>query len=285
MESPIKPQLKRSNPLPSIPEEVSKAAAMYKKEGETENVGSFRAMVSGTIYYYSTFVQGKLDDNKRPTGYLVIREDGSIPPFSEAKKPLRMINSTDGILREILLKGPALANRPTDNWEGLESILKRIITMLNEPLPPDIQQAFDVFRGIPKRALEKQREIREIVLNGEKLFEELTTDYLITDEFYERVESEFYRYVECQFIQHDVQVSTYQEREKFLQYLSSIVSITNFSLWKNYRSLKKHHHAMTITDKRDLEAHEDVRKDPRRDKNTEKHFEWVFDRTRNPRDE
>jgi hypothetical protein len=49
--------------------------------------------------------------------------------------------------------------------------------------------------------------------------------------------------------------------------------------------LKKHHRAMTITNKEDLEAHEDVRNDMRREKNTEKHFEWVFARTRNPRDD
>ncbi|PRX38535.1 hypothetical protein CLV97_1519 [Planifilum fimeticola] len=285
MNPPIKPQLKRSKPLPSIPEEVMKTAAAYKRVGETENVGSFRALVSGKIYYYSTYVQGELNDHKRPTGYLVIRGDGSVPPLSEAKKPLRMINSTDGILREILLNGPSLANRPTDNWEGLEELLSRISNMLKCPLPADVQQALEVFRSIPERVLDKQREIREIVLNGEKLFEELTTDYLITDAFYEKVESEFYRYVECQFVQHDIQVTTYPEREKFLQYLSSVVSITNFSLWRLYRSLKKHHHAMTITDKRDLEAHEDVRNDLRRDKNTEKHFEMVFNLTRNSRDE
>ena len=33
---------------------------------------------------------------------------------------------------------------------------------------------------------------------------------------------------------------------------------------------------MTITNKEDLEAHEDVRNDMRREKKTEKDFEWVF---------
>jgi len=141
---------------------------MYKKPGESEHVGPSRAWVSGQLYYYATYGQGKFDPNKISEGYLVIREDGSVPPFSEAKRPLRMINSTDGMFREILLQGPHYANRPTDNWEELERLLNRIHTLLNEPLPPDIQAAFDVFRSIPRKALEKQQEIREIVLAVQK---------------------------------------------------------------------------------------------------------------------
>ena len=285
MRKRIRPNLKPKNPFPSVPEAVKKAAAMYKKPGESEDVGASRAWVSGQLYYYATYGQGKFDPNKISEGYLVIREDGSVPPFSEAKRPLRMINSTDGMFREILLQGTHYANRPTDNWEELGRLLNRIHTLLNEPLPPDIQAAFDVFRSIPRKALERQQEIREIVLAVEKMYEELTTNYLITEEFYHRLDKYMDRYIECLFIQHDVQVSTYHERETVLGYLSSQVSITNFPLWWRYRRLKKHHRAMTITNKEDLEAHEDVRNDLRREKNTEKHFEWVFARTRNPRDD
>ncbi|SFG58070.1 hypothetical protein SAMN04488025_1523 [Planifilum fulgidum] len=285
MKKRIRPDLKPRKPFPVVPEAVKKAAAMYKKEGESENVGPSRAWVSGKLYYYSTYVRGKFNPTKTSQGYLVIREDGTVPPFSEAKKPLRMINSTDGMFREILLAGPRYANRSTYNWEELERLLNRIQDILNEPLPPDIQTAFDVFRSIPRKALEKQQELREIVLDTEKMLHELSTHYVITEEFVQRLRSRFYRYIECLFIQHDVQVSTYEEREKFLGYLSSRVSITRFPFWWCYRRLKKHHQAMTITNKADLEAHEDVRNDIRREKNTEKHFEWVFSITRNPRDE
>ena len=107
------PQYKTEKPFPSVPEAVKKAAAMYKKPGESEHVGPSRAWVSGQLYYYATYVRGKFDPNKISEGYLVIREDGSVPPFSEAKKPLRMINSTDGMFREILLGGAALC-QPTN---------------------------------------------------------------------------------------------------------------------------------------------------------------------------
>ena len=285
MRKRIRPNLKPKNPFPSVPEAVRKAAEMYKNIGEGENIRPNRAWVLGKLYYCATFFHGEFNPNKTSEGYLIIREDGSVPPFSEAERPLRMINSTDAMFREILLQGPHYANRPTDNWEELERLLNRIHTLLNKPLPPDIQAAFDVFRSIPRKALERQQEIREIVLAVEKMYEELTTNYLITEEFYHRLDKYMDRYIECLFIQHDVQVSTYHERETFLRYLSSRVSITRFPLWWCYRRLKKHHRAMTITNKEDLEAHEDVRSDMRREKNTEKVFEWVFSITRNPRDD
>ena len=285
MSKRIRLNLKPKNPFPSTPEAVRKAATSHKKRGENENIVPERAIISGIKYYCTIFYRGEFDTDGHAEGYLIIREDGSVPSFSEAKRPLRMINSTDGMFREILLQGPHYANRPTDNWEELERLLNRIHTLLNKPLPPDIQAAFDVFRSIPRKALERQQEIREIVLAVEKMYEELTTNYLITEEFYHRLDKYMDRYIECLFIQHDVQVSTYHERETFLRYLSSRVSITRFPLWWCYRRLKKHHRAMTITNKEDLEAHEDVRNDLRREKNTEKHFEWVFARTRNPRDD
>ncbi|WP_143085436.1 hypothetical protein [Planifilum fulgidum] len=196
-----------------------------------------------------------------------------------------MINSTDAIFREILLRGPHYANRPTDNWENLDKLLNWIHTLLKEPMPPEVQEAFDVFRDIPRKALEKQKEIREIVLSTAEMFEQLTTHYLITEEFFRDLESRFHRYIECLFIQHDVQVSTYEERKRFLGYLFSRLSITKVPLWWCYLHLKKHHRAMTVTNKEDLEAHEEVRNDLRRDKATEKVFKWVFARTRNPRDD
>ena len=285
MRKRIRPNLKPKKPFPSVPEAVKKAVQMYKNIGEVENIRPSRAWVSGKLYYCATFIHGKFDPNRTAEGFLIVREDGSVPPFSEAEKPLRMIDSTDAMFREILLQGPHYANRPTYNWKELDRLLRRIHALLNEPLPPDIQAAFDVFQSIPRMALEKQQEIREIVLATEKMFHELTTHYLITEEFVQKLRSQFYRYIECLFIQHDVQVSTYHEREMFLRYLSSRVSITRFPLWWCYRRLKKHHRAMTITNKEDLEAHEDVRNDMRREKNTEKHFEWVFSITRNPRDD
>jgi hypothetical protein len=147
-------------------------------------------------------------------------------------------------------------------------------TLLKEPLPSDIQAAFDVFRSTPRQSLGRQQELREIVLAAEKMFQELTTDYLITILSLYRMPVYPARWPGV----------TYHERETFLQYLSSQVSITRFPLWWRDRRLKKHHRAMTITNKEDLEAHEDVQ-DLRREKNTEKYFEWVFARTRNPRDD
>ena len=55
---------------------------------------------------------------------------------------------------------------------------------MNEPLPPAFQEAFDVFRSIPRPALVKQQELREIVLDTEKMYHELTAHYLITEEFF-----------------------------------------------------------------------------------------------------
>ena len=69
---------------------------------------------------------------------------------------------------------------PTYNWESLERLLNRMQTLLKEPLPSDIQAAFDVFRSTPRQSLGRQQELREIVLAAEKMFQELTTDYLIT---------------------------------------------------------------------------------------------------------
>jgi hypothetical protein len=54
-----------------------------------------------------------------------------------------------------------------------------------------------------------------------------TKDYWITGELFKDCNPGFIDTSNV-FIQHDVQVSTYLEREKFLRYLSSKVSITRF---------------------------------------------------------
>jgi hypothetical protein len=94
-------------------------------------------------------------------------------------------------------------------------------TLLKEPLPSDIQAAFDVFRSTPRQSLGRQQELREIVLAAEKMFQELTTDYLITILSLYRMPVYPARWPGV----------TYHERETFLQYLSSRVSITRFPLW------------------------------------------------------
>ncbi|MFO7288959.1 MAG: hypothetical protein C0P67_003065 [Bacillota bacterium] len=84
----IRLKLKQINPFPSVPEEVKKAVIPYKKEGEKENIVTERAIISGTIYHCAIFYRGRFDPDEECEGYLIIREDGSVPPFSEAKRPL-----------------------------------------------------------------------------------------------------------------------------------------------------------------------------------------------------
>ena len=270
-----------ASPNPPIPKEIERAAVQYKKGGEMESVGPFKVVMSNHQYYHCNYFDKEKDE---PVGYLIIRNDGVIPSYTEAKRPKEIFHEMEIILQSFIANAH-FAGFPTLPLEQLDRKLEKIRKKLNEPIPLDIQQAFENVQSIPKTILERYQIIRYMVVEMQKLYKEMTVQYVISEDLLEKAQDLHNRFLESLFYKFEARISTHQDQKKFLDYLSSKISITTPLLLWNYLHLKFLLRLITEVDKETLENHDRLREmiNTGIEKWNEQVFEAVHKRLRNPR--
>lgn len=222
------------NPNPPIPKEIERAAVQYKKDGEMESVGPFKVVTSNQYYYHCNYFD---KEKVGPVGYLIIRSDGVVPSYTEAKRPKEIFHEMELILQSFI--GNAhFAGIPTFPLEQLDRKLEKIRKNLDEPIPLDIQQSFEKVQSIPKTIIEKTKMIRCTVVEMQKLYKEMTVQYVISEDLLKKAQDLHNRLMVSLFYSFDARISTQQDIKKFLDYLSPKVSITTPSFLWNYLQLK-----------------------------------------------
>lgn len=168
-------------------------------------------------------------------------------------------------------------------WKKLQSLLDSFADTVNASNDPSFKKGYEIFCSIPQTMFETQEELKQVVENAKKQFTELTTDYLVTKDIYEKVRKNFERMMDIQKIQFEVQIETEEERTKFMKQLKASISFLDLSKQVSYMRLNKLHKWLNA-DKATMAEYEDFKNDVYRDKANKEKQKKQIESIRNPRD-
>ncbi len=279
-----------TNPLPDPPDIVKEMAKKYCQPGEKVKITNEHAEIDGKVYYSVVFLKEKVDLNKpaniRPSdinGFLFVREDGSLPLHEECIEPFRLIAGEDSHIQAILFKiGPDWIQKPQFVWHRLKHLLKKVYPVVERSKNTELEKAYQGFYEIPTVMLSTHEQIKEVVENGKRLFSELTTDYLITRDFYDRVDHEYKRLMNSVAEQLRVQIETAEVCKQFLKLFQKQIPIWDIINQLRYLRLYKYHRKLKV-DQGTYEDYQDICQDVTREKAGRATREKQIQSIRNPR--
>ncbi|SFJ16660.1 hypothetical protein [Thermoflavimicrobium dichotomicum] len=273
------------NSPPTTPEVVREAVRLFAQPRETYNIYNIRALSSGNIYHYATFFYGKAGTviSKDIKGILIVNANGMVPSFYESIEPMSLIFNADGRINVILTKCHKLTQRPMWKWNKINQLLDKLHPYITKSANHELLHLYTLYKQIPDTMFRTQNELNEIVEKGKRLLAELSTDYLVTEDFEHRVRQVYNRMMYCIADQLKIQTETYQERQRFFQILRK--SIPYFDLlgkW-HYYYLRLHDLEMKVTD-RIRNEHERFMADITNEKANQRQFEEALRCLRNPKE-
>lgn len=274
-----------TNPLPTPPEQVTKMAKKYCQPGEKYKIYNEHAEIDGKVYYEVVYFTGKPSgkDPSNINGFLFVREDGSLPLFKECIEPYKLIAGEDSSIKAILIDiGPYWIQKPQFVWHQLKRLLEKVYPVVERSKNTELEKAYHGFYEIPTVMLSTHEEIKEVVENGKKLFSELTTDYLITRDFYDRVDHEYKRLMNSVAEQLRVQIETAEVRKQFLKLFQKQIPIWDIINQLRYLRLYKYHRKLKV-DQGTYADYQDIRQDVTREKAGRATREKQIQSIRNPR--
>ncbi|MGA8941472.1 MAG: hypothetical protein WB502_01945 [Thermoactinomyces sp.] len=279
-----------TNPLPTPPEQVTKMAKKYCQPGEKVKITNEHAEIDGKVYYQVVYLKEKVDLNKPANilpsdinGFLFVQEDGRLLKYEECIEPFKLINGEDSHMRAILFDiGPYWIQKPQFVWHQLKRLLEKVYPVVERSKNTELEKAYHGFYEIPTVMLSTHEEIKEVVENGKKLFSELTTDYLITRDFYDRVDHEYKRLMNSVAEQLRVQIETAEVRKQFLKLFQKQIPIWDIINQLRYLRLYKYHRKLKV-DQGTYADYQDIRQDVTREKAGRATREKQIQSIRNPR--
>ena len=266
-------------PNPEPPELIKSVAEAYLKDGEQFNIFPQKAVLNEEAYYFVTYGYSE----EELTGFLVVKEDGSLPLHKDCINVYRYLSGVETGLENVLAYGFRWSKRPMGVWKKLQSLLDSFSDTVNASNDPSFKKGYEVFCSIPQTMFETQDELKEIVEKAKIYYTEMTTDYIVTKEFYEKVRKNFRHMMDIQKTQFEVQIETEEERTQFMKQLKN--SISFLDLWKklSYMRLNKLHKWLNA-DQATLVEYESFKKDVYREKASELGRKKQIESIRNPRD-
>ncbi|KFZ41062.1 MULTISPECIES: hypothetical protein [Thermoactinomyces] len=269
----------RGNPLPEPPEHIKNMAENYLRDGEVYNIYPQRAVVNGSTFYNITYGYSE----KKVNGILIVKEDGTLPLHKDCVEVYHYITDVESGLKHVFTYGSKWSERPMGIWKKLQSLLDSFADTVNASNDPSFKKGYEIFCSIPQTMFETQEELKQVVENAKKQFTELTTDYLVTKDIYEKVRKNFERMMDIQKIQFEVQIETEEERTKFMKQLKASISFLDLSKQVSYMRLNKLHKWLNA-DKATMAEYEDFKNDVYRDKANKEKQKKQIESIRNPRD-
>lgn len=236
--------------LSNLPDQIMKVAKSYEKENETFDVFPAKFLIDNTFYYYIDFV---------PTfAQLIIREDGTVPPIKEIEKVYLYANGYNASIHSLGTIGEKWRKTYTiKNYYMLKKILEKVRGIFREMEPTeDVKQALETFMKVPDVIIKHQRVINQSVENGRKATVEMRKREIVTVEDYKQMRGYQVDMVRSAYWQNEIQFKTADEREKVMDYLASIRSLSNWRVLWLYHRLKPYQQYMYTKEKNPKEFQE-----------------------------
>ncbi|MCS1350887.1 hypothetical protein [Mechercharimyces sp. CAU 1602] len=226
-----------------LPEEVKKRMKEFHQNGELIDHFCCKIRMNGTDYFEITF-----SDSKDPSevAKLIVRADGTIPPVKEIchdnfEDVVWVSTSIDCSGSFIEKKGKKWSKYPANPYKRVIKLLSRINNIHRNEIPEEIQEAWKSFNQVAKGYINKQNTIRDSYEKGKIINERLFKTHIATLE--DCNELDFYHtiMVRSAYDQNDMQLKTYEDRKKLLQYLFSHTKWFQIGCWIIIFELFYHH--------------------------------------------
>ncbi|MCS1352448.1 hypothetical protein [Mechercharimyces sp. CAU 1602] len=215
-------EFKPTTPFPDPPSRIERVLQQYVHEGESYSIMPTRVDINGSIYYCVGIIRGKLEAYRAASGYLMVRDDGRdvfVPTREESVKPFYMHRESDSILATLYSIGYRWSQRSMWVCKSLLFILDHAKRLSKGTFPPEVELAYQRFRSIATVILERQQNIIKSVDEAQELFAKFTTEHVIDEELYKMIWACFMRTMNSVYDQHEIQISTLDDRKQFLRYL------------------------------------------------------------------
>ncbi|MGA8941758.1 MAG: hypothetical protein WB502_03455 [Thermoactinomyces sp.] len=268
----------RVNPNPEPPELIKKVARSYVKKGETYNVFPHKIICNNEKYYYVSFYPRE----DHLTGILIIHENGNIPIHKNVIEILDYVATVDAELENIFIYGLEWSQRPMEIWKKGQSLLESFAELVHASDDKDLKKGYELFCSIPQVIFETQDQLKEIVEKAKDLYRELTTDYLMTKDYFKKVDKNHLQMMETMKKQFEVQIETKKERKQFLKKLRKAIPLSDLQKWFLYLRLYKFHRWLNA-DSATLAEYKKFKADVSREKATEQTRKKLIEKIRNPR--
>lgn len=271
----------RVNPNPETPELIKKVGQSYAKQGEKINVFPQRILYNNEKYFYITFYYKSLEE--KAAGILIVKEDGSVPLHKDVIVILDYITTIEAAIQNVFTYGLEWSERPMNIWGKLQSILESLSELVNASEDESFKKNFEVFISIPQVIFDTQANLKKVVEKMKECYRELSTDYIVTKELYEKFDQTHLHMMKIMKKQFEVQIETEKERTQFMKKLKKEIPLTDARKWFFYLRLLKWHKWLNA-DKATMAEYEKFNADISREKATEQTRKELIDSIRNPRD-
>ena len=199
------------------PEVVSKTLEQYKRQGERYQIFPCRIEVNGSTYYGASYHLGQ-----PVTGYITIKEDGSVPSLNleEVELATRMNFELSNISDALYRSGIGVARkRHLGFMRRTLWILRWVERTMKQEMPSEIQQALEGFIKAPQETIENHLRLKELVKKADRLITQRAREQVVTPEDHKILKDYHYELWKCATMQNYVQMKTYEDRKKVIQYL------------------------------------------------------------------
>ncbi|PRX39227.1 hypothetical protein CLV97_1279 [Planifilum fimeticola] len=265
------------------PEVVSKTLEQYKRQGERYEIFPCRIEVNGNTYYGASYHLGQ-----PITGYITIKEDGSVPSINleEVEFATRIYFELINISIALYDFGFRIARkRHLGFMRRTLSILRWVERTMKHEMPPDIQQALEGFIKAPKETIDNHLRLKELVKKTDRHIKQNVKDQVVTPEDHKILGNYHYEFSRCATMQNVVQMKTYEDRKKVIQYLLQRKKfLPAIALWFYHLRMHPDEERVKPKDREMMKEVIDVYINGNMERE-EKVFQKALEITRNPRED
>lgn len=259
-----------------LPRKIVDQVLQYKKPGEKEEIFNWRVKYENQFYNYAIYWKGK-----QIVGRVVIREDGTVPPFSETKTIIRLAVSVNSILHFFITDGQGWAHTVDEVWHKQSKLLEQMYQKYETKMSNEVKQSFQEFMKIPTGILKEYREIQEANRVAKRIQQKVSGNY--ADQSMEKeLDKSWNQLFHAKNNQHLLFLNTKESREKVIDFLSKEIPLWDLKGRWDLQKIKTQHRSM-LFDKDELGAVLDVQNDITRRESGEEEFKEILATTRNPR--
>lgn len=231
---------------PFPPPEVMRVIERYQKPGDTPEIFPCFIKYEGKKYVDLRYLPSDT--------FLIVKADGVVPSFEEAKPILEFTSNMSGLNRIVYTTVEEFVKSKTIRlYTRLLKVLDKIDQNLRHQMPREIETALDTFIQVAQQAIYYQKEIEKYYKLSDELICETERRQLITSKDRQKLNDYTTKVGESVKSQNFIQLESYDQRKKFMKYLVKRVILRPDLWWYTYELYFNHRHMynhLTAEDKR-----------------------------------
>ena len=220
-----------------VPNRVVQTVKQYKRGKETYYFLPFNLEYKDEIYYCVQY---------EPTEQiLVVREDGTVPYYDEAKKVIELSARVAGANAALNIRAEhLLRTRTIQTYRHILSLLEKIEKELKDRLSTEIREDLETFRQVSKYQIEKRREMEDAIAKGRKVIEKVFQEFRVTQEDIIMMDKYQLQLVQAMYDRNQAQLRSFEKRERLMRALVRYIPPWKILTWMRYLMLLFYHRNM-----------------------------------------